>query len=27
VVEAIEKVGSQEGTTSKKVVIADCGQF
>ncbi|KAI3502332.1 hypothetical protein L1887_30366 [Cichorium endivia] len=27
VVKAIEKVGSGSGTTSKKVVIADCGQL
>merc|ERR1712004_133300 len=27
VVKAIEAVGSQSGTTSKKVVIADCGQL
>merc|ERR1711870_56510 len=27
VVKAIEKVGSQSGKTSKKVVIADCGQL
>eukprot|EP00457_Paulinella_chromatophora_P013010 gb/GEZN01013273.1/.p1 GENE.gb/GEZN01013273.1/~~gb/GEZN01013273.1/.p1 ORF type:complete len:168 (+),score=32.36 gb/GEZN01013273.1/:132-635(+) len=27
VVKAVEKVGSQQGTTSKKVVIAACGQL
>ncbi|XP_073333736.1 peptidyl-prolyl cis-trans isomerase-like [Pagrus major] len=27
VVQAIEKVGSESGKTSKKVVIADCGQL
>jgi peptidyl-prolyl isomerase F (cyclophilin D) len=27
VVKAIEKVGSQSGATSKKVVISDCGQL
>lgn len=27
VVKAIEKVGSSSGATSKKVVIADCGQL
>merc|ERR1712085_97755 len=27
VVEAVEKVGSQSGATSKKVMIADCGQL
>ncbi len=27
VVKAIEAVGSQSGTTSKAVVIADCGQL
>ncbi len=27
VVRAIEAVGSQSGKTSKKVVIADCGQL
>merc|ERR1739848_975657 len=27
VVKSIEKVGSQNGATSKKVVIADCGQL
>merc|ERR1719210_2640785 len=27
VVKAIEAVGSQSGSTSKKVVIADCGQL
>ena len=26
VVQAVEKVGSQSGKTSKKVVVADCGQ-
>ena len=27
VVKAIEAVGSQSGATSKKVVVADCGQL
>jgi cyclophilin family peptidyl-prolyl cis-trans isomerase len=27
VVAAIEKLGSQMGTTSKKVVVADCGEI
>merc|ERR1711870_157754 len=27
VVRAIEKVGSQSGTTSKMVIISDCGQL
>lgn len=27
VVKAMEKVGSKSGATSKKVVIADCGQL
>ena len=27
VVKAIEAVGSEEGDTSKKVVVADCGQL
>merc|ERR1711962_448127 len=27
VIDAIEKVGSRDGTTSKKVVIEDCGQL
>jgi len=26
VVEAIEKVGSESGATSAKVVVADCGE-
>lgn len=27
VVKSIEKVGSSSGTTSQKVIIADCGQL
>jgi len=27
VVKAIEAVGSQSGATSKKVIVADCGQL
>jgi len=27
VVDAIEAVGSQSGTTSKKVVVQDCGEL